>query len=509
LGRFLTHLVRLVFLLVEEGPFEQAAMPSLNFLHLLCISLPLVTEAFFGWGSSKEAEGVVQLGSSNFDDHLKTHTKTLVKFYAPWCGHCKEMAPKYEEAEKILRPKGISLVKVDGTEERELGKRFSVDGYPTLIWMEDGEQFPYNGGRGTEDIVDWVTAMTGPVVHEVTSLPPPGKLPQVVLLAKTLDPIYLQAAKSLRTAGKWHFMQDDSKSEMQILHKDEEPVVISPVPSDKAAITQIFDKHSVPYFGVLDGDTYAKYAGKGLLWCLFTVDFAAGGVGAVADEWRPTMTAVAKRFQDKMRVTYTDTLLYKDTIDGMLGVKKFPALVYQPGAGSKAKYIYNGTMTEEAIIAWLDDAIAGNIKPELKSEPVPETNDEPILKIVGSTLETEVYRDDKDVMLEIYAPWCGHCKQLLPEYQKLGKYVKKWKLTDFVTVGQIDGTANDVQDPGLQYDGFPALFFVPAGSKEPIKYDGDRTAKAMWQWMKQKSGRQDDIAARVKEERASKRSEEA
>ncbi|PKI62617.1 hypothetical protein CRG98_017039 [Punica granatum] len=108
-------------------------------------------------------------------------------------------------------------------------------------------------------------------------------------------------------------------------------------------------------------------------------------------------------------------------------------------------------------------------------------NDGDVKIVVGNNFDEIVLDESKDVLLEIYAPWCGHCQSLEPIYNKLAKHLRG---IDSLVIAKMDGTTNE--HPRAKSDGFPTLLFFPAGNKsfDPITVDTDRTVLAFYKFLK-------------------------
>ncbi|GAM88932.1 hypothetical protein ANO11243_069660 [Dothideomycetidae sp. 11243] len=133
---------------------------------MLFRSAAVFTAALSLFTSVAAKSAVLDLIPTNFDDIvLKSGKPALVEFFAPWCGHCKTLAPIYEELGLLFEhaKDKVTIAKVDADANRDLGSRFGVQGFPTLKWFDGKTEKPidYNSGRDLDSLKAFIEEKTG------------------------------------------------------------------------------------------------------------------------------------------------------------------------------------------------------------------------------------------------------------------------------------------------------------------------------------------------------------
>lgn len=88
----------------------------------------------------------------------------FVEFYAPWCGHCKSLAPEWNELATNLKGE-VKVAKLDATEHKTVAGEFGVSGYPTIKFFpagkkDSGSAIPYEGQRNAAAMAEWAREQT-------------------------------------------------------------------------------------------------------------------------------------------------------------------------------------------------------------------------------------------------------------------------------------------------------------------------------------------------------------
>ncbi|XP_033639191.1 protein disulfide-isomerase A4-like [Asterias rubens] len=452
-------------------------------------------------------EAVLTLTTENFDETVDNVDIILVEFYAPWCGHCKKMAPELEAAAGVLKDDTppIQIAKVDATEEKDLGTRFGVSGYPTLFIFRKGEKFEYNGPREKRGIVDFMRKQAGDSSKLLASAKDLKNFLQegqddvrIVGFFKTEEEgmykTYLNAGNDLREDYSFGHTFDHQLMNKYKVNPNSivlfiperfqskfEPKkhVLTKEDATAADIQSFYSAHNIPLVGQMTkGNMQKRYKGRPLLVAYYDVDWSFDNRIAT-ERWRQIVLAVAKdkEFKDvtfavAQEEEFTDQMkeLGLDDSGEEINIGLFDS------NGRKYRMDPEDEFDEDVLRDFLKAWRKDKIKPVIKSQPVPKKQG-PVIVVVGKTFDKIVLDKKKDVMIELYAPWCGHCKKLEPTYKKLAK---KFKNNKNIVIAKMDATANDTPSD-FSSTGFPTIYFAKADDKKnPLKFEGgDRSLETL------------------------------
>jgi len=447
-------------------------------------------------------DGVLVLGDNNFEEATAAHSQMLVEFYAPWCGHCKSLAPEWKKAAQALADSPVKLAKVDATEHTGLAKTYEIKGFPTIKYLKNGKVSDYNGGRTEAEIVAWVNKKAGPAVLQVNS---------------EEDLLKFQESHEVFTLGVFSSLESEAAKKFTSFASDDELHVFAitsdasvrnklAVSEDTIVILKNFDdlRNDLAVGSSFDADAVASFVGgnSAPLVQIFTPEASKKIFSSPIQQHVLFFTkkdsdhhenAIAEytkaAAQFKGKTLFVNVPSTESKVLEFFGIKEdqLPTMVIADlGAESGIKkYPYSGEVKADQISAHVSAFLNGELTPHLKSEEVsPDDTTGDVVVLKGKSFNDLVLNNDNDVLVEFYAPWCGHCKKLAPTYDELGKKMKS--LSNKITIAKIDATSNEIDVPGVAVKGFPSLYFFKGNDKQnPVKYESGRELDDFVKYLKE------------------------
>ena len=289
--------------------------------------------------------------------------------------------------------------------------------------FRNGVHTDYNGPRQTEGIVSYMIKQSLPAITELTGdkhydFTHADKIVAVLYTGSKTD---LPAPEFSATADKhrddWlfgHATDEDAANiagiippSLVLYRSFDEPRLVYPYPIASAKVTDIeqwISDLSVPYLDQVGPNNYALYAESGKPLAYLFLDPSEEN----KEEHIKLLKPVAKKFHNKINFVWIDAIQFGDHAKALnLHEPKWPAFVIQDLA-SQLKYPYSQEQSLDAgkVEEMVESYIAGTLEPELKSKPIPETQDGPVIEVVGKQFDEIVFDDSRDVFIEFYASWC-------------------------------------------------------------------------------------------------------
>ncbi|KAJ0726495.1 putative protein disulfide-isomerase [Helianthus annuus] len=445
--------------------------------------------------ATEEDEYVLTLDHSNFSQVVSKHKFIVVEFYAPWCGHCKNLAPEYEKAASVLSSHDppVALAKVDANaeENKGLAEQFGVKSFPTIKILKNGGEVvqDYKGPREADGIVQYLNKQVGPASFEIKTPEDAANL----INDKKVVVVGIFPALSGEEFDNFNILADKLRSDYDFRHTTKAellprgkssvttPTVRLLKPFDELfidfqkfdvdALEKFVEDSSIPLVTLFDQSPtnqpfLVKYFESPNAKAMLLLDFGHGQI----DAYKSKYTDVAGVYKGNGLSFLLGDLKDSQAALEFFGIKEdqTPVVIVQETNGLK---FINLNVEVDQIAPWLKDYMDGKVKPFIKSEPIPETNDEPVKVVVANSLGDMVLDSKKNILLEFYAPWCGHCKKLAPT---LDEVAVSFENDASVMVAKFDASNNDIPSDTFEVQGYPTLYFRSSSGKV-VPYEGNRT----------------------------------
>ncbi|CAH1241659.1 PDIA5 [Branchiostoma lanceolatum] len=460
------------------------------------------------WEEDPTAKDVVHVESDKALNKLvkKEKTPILMMFYAPWCGHCKRLKPDYAAAATELKGQAtLAGMDVDKPENEAVRRQFNITGFPTILYFEGGKQkYKYGGENNKQGIVDWMKDPQPPVekapepewsdvesdvVHltdetfdtymedhgsvlvmfyapwcgHCKKMKPEYDEAAATLKEENIDGVLaaLDATKSPQVAKRFEvkgyptvkYFKDgeeafgfNDRTADKIVDFMKDPKEPPPPPPPEQPWQDV--ESEVVHLGDEDFKSQLKRRKHAL------VMFYAPWCGH-CKKAKPEFTNAAEKYKEDTKVTFAavDCTLHQG-VCGQYEVRGYPTIKYF-NYGKNPKD-YEGGREEPDFVAFMSDPLNPTPPTPPPKDPAEEWAElegaAEVVHLHDNTFE-DFIQQQSSVLVMFYAPWCGHCKAMKPDYALAAKALKEDEIPGVLAA--VDATVDRVLQSKYDITGFP------------------------------------------------------
>jgi protein disulfide-isomerase A1 len=431
---------------------------------------------------TKQADNIIELTESNFDEQLKNHELIAVLFTQEgYCPLCVQLGGEFEKAAEILKEQdpSIKLARFITQMSESLTEKHKIKNLPTLQVMRNGvADTPFHSLRHHQKIIQWLKKNAAPSVkalqssEELEAFLVNNKI--VVVAFSEADEEFIQLAKAYEDIlfascsnesclknysqykGKTVLFQDSGK--------------VAHVKEDLQTVDNLIFEFILPEVTDYTKKTVKKYLGIYYIDNKSSNSFAKNReiLAHVAPNYRKLMKAYVIDMESDDGKSTTNLYNFKTSELPLLKIVTTTTprrKIYDYPAGQE--------LTVEGVDKFIRDFVEDKLIPTPKSEDIPTEQTGSIYKVVRKTFDDIVLNSDKNVLIKYYNNYCGWCKKLQPIYQELAEKLNG--TIDNLLIAEIDITNNELDEKIETRNAIPQVVFWLAKDKSKgIFFEGEK-----------------------------------
>ena len=443
----------------EEQPAEWSTWKI-----FACLAVVLIA-VFFFYNSTVSDHNVVVLTDENFNQAVSDNPIMLVEFYAPWCGHCMQLAPKYARVANRFQDAempDVTIAKIDAQENKMTARKYEIKSYPTMKFFKNGKILDYTyKGQSSDVIIETLKKISGPVVVQVNS---EDEFQNI----KKKFPIFMAgyfpdgvneeyanlAEKMLMLSDEAYFFNVNGdladelaleNGKVTLFKQFDEGRVDFEGPLVEDDLFKFLTKNSLPLLSEFNADTRSQiFQNPNAKHAIIFLSKDSENFNVLTKSFRKAAKEMKESEMVFSYANFNDNFVKHQAKHFNVDESNLPAFrVFHVENGALIKFKpESDEISTESVVDFSKKVLSGEVEQFFKSEEVPENwNEAPVKVLVGKNFKEVAFDENKKVFVLFYAPGNRGTERFMPTWQTLGE---NYKNTDDVIIAKMDFTANEV-----------------------------------------------------------------
>lgn len=470
-------------------------------ISILLITLSIVTTTINTTSSIKSEKNVLILNDENINNAIESNEFILINFYSPNCTYSKSFESEFSGAAENLKYDNITLGKIDATVNLNSTIKYSIYGFPIIKLFYKGKAYEYEGGRKKAQIISWLKDkinIKSKIISNSYELEELRKNKEVFLVHFGFNNLfdYLNICKKSPRYDCYHCISQDClllnttiinfntqnmDGLLAIFKQYDEGISILKSNYTEKDLYNFINKKYLPSVIDLNSSTINTIfsINDPIIYFFYNKD----SDNSDSDDYQNIFYKAVRDTNHIIGVHSNERNKEQENILSFLDISSsdFPIIIIIDTRFQYKKYIYSNEIEYESIKEFIEDFQSGKLANRVISEEIPEVQDSNTYYLVGKSFNEIVYDETKDVLVNFYADWCGHCQQLHYVYEELAS---KLKNNQNLIIAKMDSIKNEL--PKLKISGYPTIYFFPANNKTHILYEGDRSIEDFIRFINEK-----------------------